>query len=228
MAAQLPASSRHRDNRGPASRRAERRQVPRPCRPPPTRGARTAVAGVLVRMPGRTGRGVVGPGQQLVNVDVAALGALGDDWVAVDVEEGFGGAVDRAHGVVGAAGAGRPRVQGLLVANLHQRLGDVVDVLDIHPAGHVGHASAGAGGGEQQDRGVWRRGVASSWRPRPDGRRCRQRRPASARFAWRRCRWGSGRVASAGAGDAGQAEGVVDPDGPRLAGGRGWPAAHRV
>jgi hypothetical protein len=38
-----------------------------------------------------------------------------------------------------------------LVADLHQRLGDVVDVLDVHPAGHSGHGPARAGGREQQD-----------------------------------------------------------------------------
>jgi hypothetical protein len=40
----------------------------------------------------------------------------------------------------------------LLVADLHQRGGDVVDVLDVHPPGHIGHAPPGAGGGEQQHR----------------------------------------------------------------------------
>src|SRR4029453_1343553 len=61
--------------------------------------------------------------------------------VAVDVQQRFGGAVDAAHGVVGAAGAGRPGIQGLLVADLHQGLGDVVDVLDVDPAGDVGHGA---------------------------------------------------------------------------------------
>ena len=87
--------------------------------------------------------------------------------VAVDVQEGLGGAVDRAHGVVGAAGAGRPGVQGLLVADLHQRLGDVVDVLDIHPAGHIGHAARCRRRRTAGPTGAWRPGVASSWRPRP-------------------------------------------------------------
>jgi hypothetical protein len=97
-------------------------------------------------------QGVVGPGQQFIQVKVAALGALRDDRVAVDVQQGLGGAVDAAEGVVGAAGAGRPGIQGLLVADLHQRLGDVVDVLDVHPAGHIRHAPPGPRGGEQQDR----------------------------------------------------------------------------
>src|SRR4029453_14345905 len=91
-------------------------------------------------------------GQQLVQVQVAALGRGGNGGGAVDVQEGLGGAVDRAHGVVGAAGAGRPGIQVLLVADLHQRGGHVVDVLDVDPAGDVGHRPAGAGGREQQDR----------------------------------------------------------------------------
>jgi hypothetical protein len=96
--------------------------------------------------------GVVGAGEEFVDVEVAALGRGRDDRVPVDVEQGLGGAVDRAHGVVGAAGAGRPGIQGLLVADLHQRGGDVIHVLDVHPAGHVGHASPRPGRGKEENR----------------------------------------------------------------------------
>jgi hypothetical protein len=160
---------------------------------------------------------VVGPGQQLVEIQVAALGRGRDGGVAVDVEERLGGAIDRAHGVVGATRAGRPGIQGLGVADLHQGLGDVVDVLDVHPAGHVGHASPRAGGGEQQDRqqlgakqlpvvGVLGPMAADVGRvgqhpPDPSGvgvaAAILKRRPARPRHP-------------------AQPEGVVDPDGPEV------------
>jgi hypothetical protein len=38
----------------------------------------------------------------------------------------------------------------LLVADLHQRLGDIIDVLDTHPTGHIRHRPARAGGREQE------------------------------------------------------------------------------
>jgi hypothetical protein len=42
--------------------------------------------------------------------------------------------------------------QGLLVADLHQRGGDVIHVLDIHPPGDVGHRPPRPGRREEQDR----------------------------------------------------------------------------
>jgi hypothetical protein len=96
-------------------------------------------------------QGAVGPGQQLINVKVAAVRAGGHGGVAVDVQQRLGRAIHRAQGVLRSAGAGRPGIQGLLVADLHQRGGHVVHVLDIDPAGQVGHGTAGARGCEQQD-----------------------------------------------------------------------------
>ena len=136
--------------------------------------------------------------------------------VAVDVEEGLGGAVDRAHGVVGAAGAGRPGVQGLLVADLHQRLGDVVDVLDVDPAGDVGHASPGPGGREQQDREELGPeelpvvGVLGAVAADVGGVGEHAADAAGVAVGAAVGQWGP-----SGPGDAGEAEGVVDPDGPQ-------------
>jgi hypothetical protein len=152
MAAQLPASSRHTNNRGSSS--------------PPGLGG-----GQLLGLedddrheefeeraePLLLGRrrvqvqGVVGPGQQLVQVQVAALGRGRDHRVAEHVQQGLGGAVDRTEGVLWAAGAGRPGIQGLLVADLHQRLGDIVDVLDVDPAGDIGHRLSRPRRSEEED-----------------------------------------------------------------------------
>jgi hypothetical protein len=171
---------------------------------------------LLLRGWGIQVQAAVGPGQQLVQVQVAALGRGGHGGVAEHVQEGLGGAVDRAHGVVGAAGAGRPGIQSLLVADLHQRLGDVVDVLDIHPAGHIRHGPAGAGSGEQQHReelGAQQLPVVGVLGPMAADVGGVGQHAADPPCVGIGLAVGQG--GPAGAGDAGEAEGVVDPDGPQ-------------
>jgi hypothetical protein len=87
---------------------------------------------------------VVRPGEQRVQVEVAALGRLRDGGVAEDVQEGLGGAEHAAAGVVGPGDAGGPGVQGLLVAELAQAGGDLVEVLHVDPAGDLGHGAVRA------------------------------------------------------------------------------------
>jgi hypothetical protein len=104
-----------------------------------------------------------------------------------------------------------------LVANLHQRLSDVIDILDVDPPGHIGHAPPGPGGGEQQHReelgpqqlpvvgvlGPVAADIGGVGEHAADpsgvgiGAAVGQRRPSCARHP-------------------AQAEGVVDPDGPQV------------
>jgi hypothetical protein len=104
-----------------------------------------------------------------------------------------------------------------LVADLHEGLGDVVDVLDVHPAGHIGHGAAGAGGREEKDRqqlgtqelpvvgvlGLVAADVGGVGEHAADA-------------AGVGVGGAVGEGGPAGAGDAGQAEGVVDPDGAEV------------
>jgi hypothetical protein len=108
-----------------------------------------------------------------------------------------------------------PGIQGLLVADLHQRLGHVIHVLDVHPAGHVGHASPRAGGGEQQDRqelGPQELPVVGVLGPMAaDVGRISEHAadPSGVAVAG-----AVGQGGPPGSRHAAQAEGVVDPDGP--------------
>jgi hypothetical protein len=70
----------------------------------------------------------------------------------IDVEQRLGGAVDRAHGVVGPAGAGRPGVQGPVGCRSPSAPWRRRRHPGRPPSGRHRHAAPGAGSGEQQDR----------------------------------------------------------------------------
>ncbi len=92
----------------------------------------------------------VGATKERVDVQVAALSTGGDDRVGEHVQQRLGRSVDAPQRIVGPRLARRPGVQGHPVAGGLQRLGDLVLLLDVDPAGDIGHGPVAACRREQQ------------------------------------------------------------------------------
>src|SRR5918994_1723779 len=88
-------------------------------------------------------------GQEVLQVQVMAVGGGAYPFVAVDGQDLLGRGVQRVDGPVGAVLAGLPGIRG---RRHPRRFEDVLDLLvltAVEPVQHLGHAEALGGGGEQ-------------------------------------------------------------------------------
>jgi hypothetical protein len=89
------------------------------------------------------------PRQEVVQVQVVAVGGGGHALVAVDGQDLLGCGVQRVDGSVGAVLAGLPGVDGGRHASGVQDVLDLLVLAGVQPVQDLGHAEAFGGGGEQ-------------------------------------------------------------------------------